>query len=426
MKTDLRAHEDGVIRSGNKQLQSPNNQDASLKEMTAPIDLASAQKGASLTLETPESVAGSRTIHAVQVKDNTSQPPKPEVSSIAQIGYTPRASDQLDSLQERHITLELVGTSSNSRTPKTSPPHGLHTLNLALVGQCACVVAPADGVRIYDLTRETHPALVSAIHYPHDPIWFQPVENIGILRASSAGVVIVDLSKIKDPKPIPFDNYHDCRFQNCGLAVLSLGSLVVDLSNRADVAHRVHDFADPLAVRDLGKVHFWAKTATFHKNWLLLGSSEEPKVKPVLIGRDGIREMEPILLDSDAGMVVPVSIAAIGSRLYVIGHIRYETWLLTYDLSELPQNLPILNKQPFEPIPYASQMTHHGSWLCLIEGIQNGRVYLFDVSDPDNIKRAATLNEKFHAATVRDDRVYASDDRDVWVYAITQVTNQEP
>jgi hypothetical protein len=424
MKTDIGAHEDGVFRTGNESLPSSENQDILPAKLTVAVNPAGAQKDTALTFETRESVAGSRTIPVVPVIENITQEPKPEVSSNAQLGCVPKTSDQLDSLQERLVTLELVGTSSNSRTPKKSS--GLTPRNLALVEQYACVVAHSEGVRIYDLTRETHPVLVSAIHYPHDPIWFQPVENLGILRASSAGVVIVDLSNMRDPKPIPFDNYHDCRFKNCGLAVMSLGSLVVDLSSRADVAHRFLDFTDPFAVRDLGKVDFGARTAAFHENWLLLGSSAEPKVKPVLVGHDGVREMEPILLDSEAGLVVPKSIAAIGSRLYVIGERRYASVLLTYDLSEIPHNLPILNEQPFGPISFASQMTHHGSWLCLVDEAYNGRIHLFDVSEPDNINRAATLDGMFHAAAVRNNRVYVSDERDVWVYAITQVTNKEP
>jgi len=421
MKTDIGAYEDGILRPGNESLQPHENQDISPEKLKLAVNPKGARKDSAREFEAHVSVVDSRTIPVVPVLENFTQETKHKVSSNAQFAFTPSTSDQLDSLKERSITLELVGTSSNSRTPKSESFPGR---NLALVEQYACVVAPHEGVRIYDLTQETHPVLVSAINYPADPIWFQPVENLGILRGSSAGVVIVDLSKIRDLKPIPFDNYYDCRFNNCGLAVLSLGSLVVDLSSRADVAHRFLDFADPFAVRDLGKVDFGACTATFHENWLLLGSSAEPKVKPVLVGQDGIREMEPILLDSEAGLVVPKSIAAIGSRLYVIGKSR-GSLLLTYDLSEIPHHLPIINEQRFEGINdyQGIQMTHHGNWLCLVD---YGRVFLFDISVPDRIKKVATLTGMFQAATVRNERVYASDGRDVWVFAITQVTNQKP
>ena len=420
MKTDTEAHEGRIFHTGDESQETPENQQILQEKLTVAVTPAGAPKGTTLTSDTPETVAGSRTTPVVPVIENVTQEPRPEVSLNAQLGFTPKATDQLDSLQESLISLELVGTSSNSRMPRSED---FTARNLALVDQYACVVAPREGVRIYDLKKETHPALVSAIHYPYDPIWFQPVENLGILRSRSGDVVIVDLSKMRDPKPIPFDNYHNCRFDNCGLAVMSLGSLVVDLSNRADVATRFLDFADPFAVRDLGKVDFGVCTATFHENWLLLGSSTEPKVKPVLVGHDGVRGMEPILLDSEAGLVVPKSIAAIGSRLYVIGKCR-GSLLLTYDLSEIPHNLPLINEQRFEETKdyLGIQMTHHGNWLCMAD---HGRVFLFDISVPDRIKKAATLTGMFQAATVRNDRIYASDDRDVWVYAITQVTGQD-
>jgi hypothetical protein len=262
--------------------------------------------------------------------------------------------------------------------------------------------------------------LVSSLYYPYDPVWFQPVENLGILRARSGGVIIADLSDISDPKPIPFENYHNCRFNNCGKAVLSLGSLVVDLSGRPDVDNRVLDFADPSAVRDLGKLHFHASTAAFYGSYLLLGGASEPKVMPVLVAKDGFRELKPILLGSDAGLVVPKSIAAVGSRLYVIGESKNLPVIVTYDLSEFPRQLPAVNEQAFERGFFGVQMTHDGRWLCLADA---GKIYLLDISEPDKIRLAAKLSGVFQAANVRDDRLYLSDDRDVWVYAITRVAH---
>jgi len=346
--------------------------------------------------------------------------PKPEVSSNAQLDAPPTASEKLDYSQEGEVTLELIGTSSKSRIPKKAG--GFLARNLALVGQYACVVVSGEGARIYDLRRESQPTLVSAVHFPYDPIWFQPVENLGILRAHSGSVVVVDLTDISDPKPIPFENHYNCRFNNCGKAVMNLGSLVVDLSGRSDVDNRFLDFADPSSVRDLGKVHFWASTATFYGNYLLLGGASEPKVKPVLVGRDGLRELKSVLLDSDAGLVVPKSIAAVASRLYVIGERQHRPLLLTYDLSEFPHNLSVMNEQEFARIGGLGgvQMTHHGGWLCVSDA---GQIFLIDISMPDKIRMAAKLSGAFQAANVRDDRLYASDDRDVFVYAITQVAH---
>ena len=65
-------------------------------------------------------------------------------------------------------------------------------------------------------------------------------------------------------------------------------------------------------------------------------------------------------------------------------------------------------------------MTHDGRWLCLADA---GKIYLLDISEPDKIRLAAKLSGVFQAANVRDDRLYLSDDRDVWVYAITRVAH---
>jgi TIR domain len=328
--------------------------------------------------------------------------------------YLPAAKDDV---ARPGLTLELLGTSARTSTPTAA---GNAARNLAVTSRFAYVVAALEGVRVFDISTTHRPRLISVIPYPADPIWFEPMGRFGILRASSAGVRIVDLTRPSDPTPIEFDNYYDCRFNNCGLALLRRDSLLVDLCWRAEVGVQFLDFADPKSVRHLGRVQFPAGTATISGDYLLLESYREPKLKPVMLGGDGIQEMDPLVLDSSKGSVIPKAIVAVNTRLYVIGERSYQKVFVTYNLEEFPNGLFDVHEQEFDKIHalFGAQMTHDGFLLSLTD---NGRVNLIDISNPDKPNIAARLDGPFTAATVRGNHLYASDARDVWVYKIATV-----
>jgi len=316
--------------------------------------------------------------------------------------------------------LELLGTSAKTAGP-IAPERGSWVRNLAVVGRYAYVIAPNEGVRIHDVANPESPKLVSVIPYPYDPAWFEPLGKVGILRASSAGVQLVDLSNPVDPKIMHFDNFHNVRFKNCGLALLTAGTMVIDLCHNEECGVRLFDFTDPAAVADVGTIHYAAGTATFHRNYLILGSYKEPSIKAVELMAGSVREMEKMPLDTEKGSIIPKAIRAVTERLYVIGERSLRPVLATFGLEDFPRETRAIGELEVDRIKasFGLQMTQDGHWLCLAVG---GRVTVYDVMDVDNPIAAATLDGPFQAATVLADRVYASDARHVWIYRIEKAS----
>ena len=88
------------------------------------------------------------------------------------------------STSAQSVKLELLGTSAKATVP-TAPEGVSWVRNLAVTSRHAYVVAPREGIRIYDVATPSTPKLVSVIPYDADPMWFEPLGNVGILRASS-------------------------------------------------------------------------------------------------------------------------------------------------------------------------------------------------------------------------------------------------
>ena len=216
------------------------------------------------------------------------------------------ASEQGGSYPQRadgsRVSLALVGTSSRSLKPELGANMNS---NLAVASGHAYVIASGEGVRVFDISDLQRPKLVSLIHSPHDCLWFEVVGTTGILRGTTAHAELFDLRDPGDPRPIPFDNYHNCRFNNCGRALLSRGSIVIDLCWRGDAGVRILNFANPSNVTDIATIKYPVVSGTLYKEYLILGHFNEPKIKPVCVAAGGTHESGDIIIDTEDGPVVP-------------------------------------------------------------------------------------------------------------------------